>query len=165
MRPQDIVVLLKIIAQGSKQWYGKDIAKELALSPAEVSNSLERSVTSGLLDGEKKSVRTQALLEFLTHGLQYIFPQRPAHLSRGVPTAHSHPFMKEHFSSDLQYIWPDAEGDEKGLSVEPLYPGVIKAVKEDKKLYLMLALVDVLRLGKPREKKIAIEELEKLLIQ
>lgn len=165
MRPQDIVILFKIICYGQKSWYGKDLAAELALSPSEVSNSLDRSVMSGLLDNEKKKVRIQALLEFVIHGLQYIFPQRPSNLSRGIPTAHSHPFMKTHFTSNQQYVWPDPASEERGLSVQPLYPGIIQAVKKDEKLYLILALVDVLRLGKTREKKIAIEELEKLLIQ
>ena len=165
MRPQDIVVLLKILCYGSKSWYSKDLAKDLFLSSAEISHSLQRNANSGLIDTEKKKVRVQALIEFLIYGIQYVFPQRPSSISRGIPTAHSHPFMKKHFSSDQQYVWPDAESDEKGLSVQPLYPGIVHAVKQDEKLYLMLALVDVLRLGKTREKDVAIAELEKLLNQ
>ena len=165
MRPQDIVILLKIICYGSKKWYSKDLATDLALSPSEVSNSLQRNAVAGLLDTEKKKVRMQALLEFLIYGIQYVFPQKPGSLVRGIPTAHSHPFMKKYFTSDQQYVWPDPESDEKGYAIPALYPGAVKAVKKDDKLYLMLAIVDVLRLGKTREKKIAIEELKKLFVQ
>ncbi len=164
MRPQDIVILLKILIYGEKPWYNKDIARDLFLSASEVSNSLERSTVSGLIDSDKKKVRVQSLLEFLVHGIKYVFPERPAGFSKGIPTAHSHPFMQKHFAAETQFVWPDARGDHRGLSVQPLYPTVIEAAKHDEILYLILGLVDVLRLGKAREKKVAIAELEKLLM-
>ncbi len=164
MRPQDIVILLKILCYGSKTWDSSDLANDLFLSTDEVSSSLERNAISGLIDYEKKKVRTQGLLEFLLYGIKYVFPERPGGISRGIPTGHSHPFMQNQIVSDQPYVWPDAESDVIGLSVCPLYSGVVNAVKKDEKLYLMLALIDVLRLGKAREKNIAIKELERLLI-
>ncbi len=163
MRPQDIVILLKILCYGDTNWYSKTLANDLKLSTAEISLSLSRSVNAGLLDTDKKKVRKQALLEFITHGLQYVFPQRPGEIARGLPTALSHPFMKQHFVSEQQYVWPDAESDEKGFSMQPLYAGVPTAAKKDDKLYLILALIDVLRAGRARERKLAITELEKLI--
>ena len=44
MRPQDIVILLKIATYGDNNWYMKDIANDLFISPSEVSESLNRSV-------------------------------------------------------------------------------------------------------------------------
>ena len=165
MRPQDIVVLLKIVCYGSRSWYNKDLANDLSLSTSEISNSLQRCALCGLIDTDKKKVRAQSLLEFLIYGIQYVFPQRPANVSRGIPTAHSHPFMKSLISSEQTYVWPDAKSDDKGLSVQPLYPGVVSAVKKDEQLYLMLALVDVLRMGKAREKETAITKLKELFEQ
>lgn len=165
MRPQDIVILLKIVCYQSPKWYNKDLSKDLLLSTAEVSNSLKRSMLSGLIDTDRKKVRVQALFHFLIYGIQYVFPERPNNIARGLPTAHSHPFMKSLFSSEQAYVWPDAESTEKGLSVQPLYPGVVSAVKKDEKLYLMLALTDVLRMGKTREKEAAITKLRELLEQ
>jgi hypothetical protein len=163
MRPQDIVVLLKILCYPPGKWYNKDLAADLFLSTAEISNSLQRSSLSGLIDIEKRRVRVLALFEFMVYGLQYVFPQHPGSYSRGIPTAHSHPYMKALFSSDQAYVWPDAESEYKGLSVQPLYPGAISAVKRDEKLYLMLSLLDVLRMGKTREKDAAITKLRELL--
>ena len=165
MRPQDIALLLKILCYGSDDWYSKDLAKDLHISSAEVSNALNRNVYAGLLDPEKKKVRKQALLEFLIYGLPFVFPQRPSEIARGIPTAYSHPRMKERIISDLQLVWPDAESTQEGLAITPLYPGATKAVKQDEQLYLMLSLVEVLRIGKTREKKMAIEEFEKLFRQ
>jgi hypothetical protein len=165
MRPQDIVILLKIICYGNTSWYSKTLASDLSISTAEISLSLNRSVNAGLLDTDKKKVRKQALSEFIVHGLQYVFPLSPGAVSRGLPTALSHPFMKTYFAADQQYVWPDAESDERGLSIQPLYAGAVCAAKKDQKLYLMLALIDVLRSGKTRERKLATEELQKQIDQ
>ena len=162
VRPQDIAILLKIVCYNKQRWYNAQLAGDLLLSPGEISYSLQRSAYSGLIDGEKKKVRTQALLEFLIYGMPYVFPQHPASISRGMPTAHSHPFMQAQFSSEQLYVWPDADSDERGQSVEPLYPGAVKAAKKDEQLYLMLALADVLRVGKTREKQTAIKKYKEL---
>ncbi|MES2701959.1 MAG: hypothetical protein V4649_04925 [Bacteroidota bacterium] len=163
MRPQDLVVLLKILCYKGKNWLSKGLAADLSLSTAEISNALNRCVTSGLIDAEKKNVRTQALLEFIMYGLRYVFPQQPGATSRGIPTAHAHPYMEARIISDQKYVWPDADSDERGLSVQPLYPGVVEAVKKDDELYLLLALVDVLRVGRAREKDAAIIKLKEVL--
>lgn len=163
MRPQEVAILLKILCYGSRNWYMKDLADDLFLSKSEISKSLERISIAGLIDHEKKKVRVQALLEFLIYGIQYVFPEKPSNISRGMPTAHSHPFMRAQFISTQQYVWPDSDSNERGLSVHPLYSGAVSASKKDPKLYLMLALVDVLRMGRTRERKVAITELEKLM--
>ena len=164
MRPQEIVTLLKILCNGPREWYHKELASDLFISAAEVSYSLQRTADSGLIDSAKKKVKIQSLLEFLIHGIQYVFSEKPGSITRGLSTAHSHP-MKLQFISDQQYVWADAESEERGLKATPLYLGVVKAAKKDPKLYLMLILIDVLRMGKTREKKVAIAELEKLMNQ
>lgn len=164
MRPQDVVVLFKIISYGTQNWYSKNLANDLFLSTAEISNSLQRCAASGLLDNEKKRVNIQSLQEFLQYGLPYVFPQQPASIARGMVTAHSHPDISKQFVSEQLYVWPDPEGEDKGLAIEPLYPGTVKAAKKDSWLYLMLALTDILRLGKTRERQFAINLLKDKLI-
>ena len=104
------------------------------------------------------------MIEFLEHGLRYVFPAAPGSLTRGIPTAHSHPFMSHLFPSDEPYVWPDPEGEVRGSAIDPLYPGVTKAIRIDQNLYKLLALVDVIRVGKVRERKVAIEELKKMIL-
>jgi hypothetical protein len=166
MRPQDIVILLKIISKGNKPWQNKDLAAELLLSPAEISLSLYRSESSGLIDySGSKTVYRQSLMEFLEHGLRYVFPAIPGTLVNGLYTAHSHPFMQRHFDSDMNYVWPEGRGEGRGLAIEPLYKDQVKAAQGDPKLYLMLALIDVIRVGRVREMKVAIEELKRQLYE
>lgn len=165
MRPQDVVVLLKIIAKADQVWQNKDLASELFISPAEISESLNRSGIAGLIERDKKKkVYRQSLLEFLEHGLHYVFPAFPGAMMNGVYTAHSHPFMQKHFQSELNYVWPDPRGEFRGLSIEPLYKNQVSAANKDSTLYLMLALIDVIRVGRVRETKIAVEELKRLIL-
>lgn len=162
MRPQDIAVLLKIISKENSSWQNKDLAKELFISQSEISDSLNRSRVAGLVNEDKKKVHRKSLLEFVEHGLHYVFPVSPGSLVNGIYTAHSHPFMQEYFTSDLGYVWPEVRGEFRGLAIEPLYKEVAKAAKLDPDLYKMLALLDVIRVGKVREINIAISELKKI---
>ncbi|HOA37199.1 MAG TPA: hypothetical protein PLQ65_03595 [Flavihumibacter sp.] len=166
MRPQDIVILLKIIVKGALPWQNKDLAAELFISPSEISESLYRSSLAGLIDSDqRKKVYRQSMMEFLEHGLHYVFPTQPGTIANGVYTAHSHPFMQQQFKVEaLHYVWPEAQGNVRGLSIEPLYKEQVKAALRDEKLYLMLALLDVIRVGRVRECKVAIDELKKLIL-
>ena len=62
--------------------------------------------------------------------------------------------------SQEKYVWPSGKGKARGQSIEPLYKSLIEAVQNDNELYEMLALVDALRVGRAREKQVAIQELE-----
>ncbi|MDX9749467.1 MAG: hypothetical protein RBT71_00100 [Flavobacteriales bacterium] len=163
MRPQDVAVLLKIVALGNDDWRGIDLAHALRLSPAEVSNSLKRSAMAGLVDGTKRRVSRAALLEFLKHGLPYVFPVRPGGLVRGVPTAHAAAPLRTKFLTADAYVWPYAKGDQQGQAIVPLYPGAVAAALDDPKLHELLALADALRTGRARERAEAGKELAKRL--
>lgn len=160
MRPHDVVILLKIIAKGDKPWFNKYLANELYISQSEVSESLNRSKIAGLVSGDKKQVFKLAMLDFLIHGLRYVYPEQPSSLVRGVPTSHSAPQLNKLIRSEQNYVWPYAFGSDRGFAIEPLHPNVPKACLEDAKLYELLALADALRIGHAREKEIAIKELK-----
>ena len=118
---------------------------------------------SGLLDSEKKKPHNSSLLEFLIHGLKYVFPAEVGSIHRGIPTAHSYGESSKKMVSDQSYIWPSEEGTVRGISVSPLYETVPFAVAKDEKLYRLLALIDSLRIGRVREQNFAKIELEKAL--
>lgn len=161
IRPQDIVILLKIISYGQQSWFAKDLAISLFLSGSEVSESLNRSVYAGLMDSTKKKVLKLNFSEFIIYGLRYTFPQQPGAMQRGMPTAISHPKIKARFPTDTQFIWPDPTGTDLGWTIEPFYAKQVKAVKQDDSLYYMLCLIDMIRTGKPREVNFAQEEIKK----
>jgi predicted transcriptional regulator len=164
MRPQDVAILLKIVALARDDWQIQPLSNDLRISISEISESLNRSRLAGLIDLKKKRPSRMSLLEFLQHGVKYVFPQSPGAMTRGMPTAHSHPFMKKHFLSDTNYVWPDAKGEVMGQMVEPFYERQPEAARDDSKFYLLLALVDAIRVGRVRESKLATDELKRILL-
>lgn len=163
MRPHDIVILLKIAANGDEPWLMKDLAIALNISASEVSESLHRSAYAGLISGNKKKLMNMALLEFLQYGLKYVYPQLPGALVRGIPTAWSAPPLSSQIDSTAYIVWPYAKGTVRGQALEPLYANVPEACLKDPQLYALLALTDALRIGKARERALALEELKKIL--
>ena len=160
MRPHDIVILLKIAAKQDRPWFMKDLAYELGISASEVSESLNRSVIARLLAEDKKQLMRKALLEFLIHGLGYVYPQRPGQLVRGMPTAHSAPPLNSFIVSSEPYVWPYHEGTVRGQAIEALHPNVPSASMKDPGFYEFAALADSLRVGRARERSQAIDILK-----
>lgn len=155
-------ILLKIIAKGAWSWQNKDLGAELFISASEISESLNRSLLARLINAEKRKVHRLTLLEFIEFGLPYVFPVSPGPIVNGIPTAHSHPFLRQFFSSETAYVWPVIDGNERGPSIEPLYKQATKAALLDEKFYKLLALVDTVRVGRTRELKVAMQELKKI---
>jgi hypothetical protein len=164
MRPQDAVILLKILTIAEPNWQYRDLAASLSISVSEISESLNRSHMAGLVDESRRKVHRKSLMEFIEYGLHYVFPQAPGSMVTGIPTAHSHDFYAAKFASELNYVWQDDNGSMRGLSIQPMYKTVIKAVKLDEELYKMLASIDIIRVGRVREMKVAIGELKKLIL-
>lgn len=163
MRPHDVVVLLKIASKQDTPWQMKDLATELGISASEVSESLNRSAFAGLIGKDKKRLMKLSILDFLEHGLRYVYPQVPGAKVRGVPTAHAAPPLVNEIVSSEPYVWPYGEGTVRGESIEPLHPKVPEACLKDPDFYEYMALCDALRVGRAREKNLAMEELKKRL--
>jgi DNA-binding transcriptional ArsR family regulator len=164
LKPQDIVILLKIIALGEKNWFHHTLAQEIGMSQSEVSQSLNRSRYAGLIDEGRKKVNKLAFTEFLLHGVTYAFPQKPGALVRGILTAHAAEPLNKIINATEKYVWPYAKGNERGQAIEPLFSPVVEASLKDKELYELLTMVDAIRVGKIREKEIAKKELEKRIL-
>jgi hypothetical protein len=164
MSPLDVVVLLKIISLGDQSWTQITLADTLFMSQSEISKSMSRSKYAGLLDTSGKNVRRLALMEFLQYGITYVYPQQLGPVVRGVPTAHSAAPLNEVIQSTEPYVWPSGKSNLRGQSIVPLYPTVVDAIKIDPKLHELLALVDAVRVGKAREKELAITELKKRIL-
>lgn len=134
------------------------------MSASEVHAAVRRLGEARLLDPETKAIRRKPLLEFLVHGVPYAFAVAPREMTRGVPTAWAAPVMEGiSFDQENPPVWPDPEGAVRGQALRPLYRSVPQVAKDDPKLYGLLALVDALRIGRARERKLAAEELDKRL--
>ena len=163
LKPQDVLLLLKIVSDNAPSWSQKPVAEALGLSQSEVSEAVGRSKYAGLLAPNGKAVMKMALLEFLQYGLRYVFPIKPGAVVRGVPTSHSAKPLSDEIQSSEAYVWPYGQGTVRGHSILPLYPSVPEAALKDEKLHELLALADALRVGRAREKELAVKELKKRL--
>jgi hypothetical protein len=163
LKPQDILVLLKLhVTSSNVRPKLIDLAVELGMSASEVSQAIKRANFAGLCDVNGKAYPL-ALKEFVLHGLKYVYPDQLGYMAVGMPTSHSAAPLKAVIKSSEAYVWPDVNGKVRGQSLQPLYPSVPFASKKDPQLYELLALVDALRIGNARERKIAVAELSKRL--
>ena len=166
LMPQDIVVLLKIIASKDQKWSLASLANEIGLSASQVHYAINRCIESRLLVSHDGSVKPMIANteEFLLHGVKYMFPPERGEQTRGIPTIWAGPPLKKYFrSNDLPPVWPDAEGQAKGFSFEPIHKSAVVGAKKDPQLYELLVLLDALRDGRARERNMAVEMLKEKL--
>ena len=162
LKPQDILVLLKLAILDSKNWSYASLAKELFMSQSEVHAGIQRATISRLYSQPDQRPIISNLEEFLIHGIKYSFPTELGTKTRGIATSYGASPLKELLvqEKDLPPVWPYSKGNIQGISFSPLYKSVPQAAQEDNKLYQLLTIIDALREGRVRERKIAIQELQ-----
>ncbi len=165
LKPQDIMVLLKLVAIRDNDWAYNSLALELGMSPSEVHSAIKRALSANLAIQKQDKIvpYLRNLEEFIVHGLKFVFIPEKGEMVRGMPTGHAAPPMKDVFISDGEPppVWPDSNGEIRGMAFSPLYKSAPKAAQIDSDLYELLVLVDVIRSGQARERDFAIKELKK----
>jgi hypothetical protein len=165
LKPQDIVVLLKIALWPPRDWTYLWLASNLFMSASEVHAAIRRATKSRLFDPHSLRPIVRNLEEFCVHGLKYVWPAETGEPTRGLPTAYAAPRLAEiirHDPADI-YIWPYAEGTARGTSLTPLFKSVPEAALRDENLYVALGALDALRLGRKREEAVALAILRDML--
>lgn len=161
--PQDILVLLKLVAMGRRAWSYNNLAIELGMSPSQAHSAVKRALSArlALRCNGRITPQTNNLEEFLVHGLKYICIPERGELTRGIPTAHGAPPLAEMLiePQDVVPVWPHPEGTVRGESFSPIFRSAPEAAMRDSELYRLLALVDAIRSGRARERKLAAREL------
>ena len=164
LKPQDIVVLLKLVAWGPQPWTYQRLAVELSISQSEAHAAVRRAVAARLMSDAGTAAGRPiipALEEFLLYGVRYAYPPERGALTRGMPTGYAAPPLNSVIvqPNEPPPVWPYAEGTVRGYSFTPLYPTVPAAASRDPKLYELLALLDAIRDGRARERDLAAKEL------
>jgi len=149
----------------------RGLEKTTGISKTQIADSIKRCTNIGLAKKDRKygvpRTNKKSLLEFVIYGIRYVFPVRMGELTRGIATSFSAPVLNEKLfsSGELIAVWPDARAKSNGLKVMPLFHSVPYAVRQDGDLYAMLALVDAIRLGNPREAGLAANMLERMFME
>ena len=163
LKPQDVLVVLKLVAIGNKSWSYVSLSVELGMSPSQVHSAVKRSLAASLAVHKNEEIvpNIRNMEEFLIHGLKYVFLPERGEMTRGMPTGYAAPPLGDLFvsSNEPPPVWPDPEGEVRGIAFSPLYKSAPKAARADPKLYELLVLVDGIRAGRARERDIASKEL------
>ena len=156
IKGQDIVVLAALMDASVRKLPYSGLAHAVRLSVAEPHAAVKRLQESALINGNRNPIRRN-VSEFLVHGLRYAFPMRPSgRCVHGMPTAYAAPVAADAFaSSGMIPIWTGSKGTEFGQAFDPLYPTAPEAAADDAALYGCLALIDMLRGGRIRERSFA----------
>jgi hypothetical protein len=155
LRPSDVVVALQLTLFSSAQF--KQLAESTGISAGECHNAVRRLRLSRLVMPDERRSSSDTLQQFLVHGLTFAFPAIIGHETLGVATAHSSPAFRGIIESPDHYVWPDADGQVRGQSLVPLFPGAAALTSRNPPLYELLAIVDALRVGTTRVRKVAAE--------
>lgn len=168
LRPQDLIVLLRLSLEQSSAPTYATLAAELGMTASEVHAAVERAVIAqlALKDASgKASVVFAALRAFIQHGARYCFPATRGSLTRGMPTGYAAAPLKDMIvpGTDPLPVWPHKNGTVRGVAYYPLYPSVPDAAGRNPALYELLTLFDAVRGGSSRERALALELLDKRL--
>jgi hypothetical protein len=168
LKSQDVLLALRLAVRPAPATQA-EIADAIGICPANVNHGLVRLAASRLYNVHDRRVVRANLLEFLVSGLKYVFPAQLGLFGEGMPTAHSaNPLARliRATGSDDGAVWPSIIPNApraRGHVVEPIHETAPQAAAKDPALHEMLALVDAVRVGRARERKLASDELEKRL--
>jgi hypothetical protein len=168
LKPQDLVVLLRLsLCEGAMPTYAQ-LAKELGITASEIHASLGRAQQAQLVfknEEGKPQLVCEAFKQFVLHGARYAFPGIRGEMTRGVATLYAAPPLRDKIvqPSEPPPVWPSGDGNLRGMALYPLYPTVPDAANRNPALYELLVLFDALRAGSPRERNLAQEMLSERL--
>lgn len=169
LKPQDLVVLLRLSLARERIPGYAELAAELGLTASEVHAAVERAHAAQLVRKDRArppALLREALRQFVLHGAPYAFPAVRGEATRGVPTSYAAAPLRDRVAqpaAEPPPVWPHAKGAVRGVALYPLYPSVPGAAAKNAALYELLALFDALRGGAARERKIAAELLAERL--
>lgn len=162
LKPQDLLLLLKVVAHPPQHWTYAALGQALSLSASEAHASVKRSVACGLAVSAGRSgwapIRP-GLLDFMLHGARYVWPAVPGPVKRGVPTSIGAAPLAGLVKATAGEapVWAHPAGTAKGPTLSPLYRTAPQAALSDPALHRLLSLLDAVRAGRARERRIAAE--------
>ncbi len=166
LKPQDVLILIQLCLTQEK-WTYSQLAETLCMSASEVHAGIKRAKHSRLFNPHEKVVNRRAFSELLKYGVPYVYPAKTGGKTRGIKTSYAANPLCEMMGQgqDLPPVWPWPEGKDAGYAFEPLFHSVPEASQRNEPLYACLTLVDALRGGQARERKLAMELLEERLFR
>jgi hypothetical protein len=162
LKPIDIVVLSELVLRGPENTFSQaQLAQKLQMSQPSIGRSLAQLHRSGLW--RDRVPQSWAFHKLIIHAIGYVFPGELGAPTRGLPTAHVGAGLSDRLSSEQLYVWPLEEADSYGPALHPIHPVVPKVAQGDPAFHELMALIDVFRVGRARERLAAGTRLVEIL--
>ncbi len=161
LRPSDVVVACQLTLSPRAQFI--QLSQSTGLSAGECHNAVRRLRYARIVLPDTRRVAADVLAGFLIDGAPFAFPPMLGAETIGVPTAHSAPPFAALVESPDRFVWPDPGGAVRGQSLVPLFPGATALADMNEPLYSLLTIVDALRIGTTRIRRVAAELLTERL--
>lgn len=160
LKPQDTLLILKYwsLKQSGLESSVRGISESIGISASEVSKGARRLIASHLAVERAGRIfaETGALLEWLCYGVRYAYPQEVIGYGRGMATSWNCPVLQSDVTAPSPpWVWSVPGGDVEGALIKPIHDSVPIAASRDEQLYRVMALLEAIRGGKPRELAIA----------
>jgi len=165
IKNSDIYVLSGLLAH-DEAWSYRSLAERLHVPHPVVQRALARAKGADLYSVDRREVHLPHFEEFALHALRFVAPARLGALTPGVPAAWAAEPMASAIRSsgnEPPPVWPYAHGRVRGQAVEPLHSAAPEAVENWSKLGEVLALLDSLRVGDARVRRVADDLLSGML--
>jgi hypothetical protein len=165
VKGSDVYVLSGLLAHDGA-WSYRSLAERLHVPHPVVQRALERAKGADLYSGVGREVHLPHFEEFALHALRFVAPAQLGALVPGVPAAWAAEPMAGAIHSSGEEpppVWPYARGRVRGQAIEPLHPAAPEAVEGWLELGEILALLDSLRAGDSRVRRVAKDLLMGLL--
>ncbi len=112
LKSQDILILLKLVAQGDMNWVYSRLAMELSMSSSEIHAAMKRAYSAGLMmdKGDTMMPDAKNLGEFIIYGVKYAFAAERGDLCMGIPTSYAvKPLCDKviYDNTSPPPVWPD----------------------------------------------------------
>jgi hypothetical protein len=159
----DNIVLVSLVEWAGRLGSQAELSAKLMISPATLTRSLQRLELARLAVRANLSAVKPHAEEYFGYALRFVFPARLGPRVRGVPTAHSAPFFSDEISGAESIVWPAEFGKTTGLELAPLHPKVPALSIAYPELHLVFAILDLLRVGRARERALATGHLRRWL--
>jgi hypothetical protein len=171
LRPQDVLCACKIFSHelGRTEWTYAGLAAAVGVSAGEAHNSYRRC-RAALIITPGGCTDRRHLVELLAVAAPIVFYATRGGLAGGMPTATWAPSLRnkfDHPAGALPCVWSlqgASTGAVQGESVDPIYPTVPEAARQDLLVYELLALVDVVRVGGRSDRERATRLLEQRVV-
>jgi hypothetical protein len=165
VKAADLYVLAGLLVQDEK-WSYRSLADRLLVPHAVVQRALARGGEADLYSADRREVHLPHFEEFAVHALRFVAPGPLGSLVPGLPAAWAAEPMASAIRSSAEEpppVWPYVRGQVRGQAIEPLHPAAPAAAESWSELGEVLALLDSLRSGDARVRKVAADLLAQML--